>query len=404
MQIVHIDTAKRLAMRALANGGRQTKMTTVEWDLAPRCERPRHVEVIGRPPGPKKTSWQFGKLVTSEGRDAYIRSGSLPIFVDLHVKCRGCSRCLKERSAMWKFRAQNEYRQASRTWFGTLTFQPSERYLIVTEARHAEAKQGIDFDTLPDQERFTALCKIAGMRLTRYMKRLRKSTGAPIRYLAVCERHKDGFPHIHMLLHEQDSMSPVRKRALDTWPHGFTRWKLADTIETCGYVAKYLSKEKLARVRASLSYGKQEFSHALSLASQKTCVTPKGANDPLAQPDIRTEQHASRDTRIPSREPTPHDGGPVDPTIKEPIREPKPSGPHAVHLTGLTGMDTANGAAQAVETRQEPNTASGQPRSYVDHVPRCRRYGAKVASSLSCLSRCTSCGGRDVPSPGRGSQ
>src|SRR3546814_2282418 len=50
-------------------------------------------------------------------------------------------------------------------------------------------------------------------------------TGVPLRYLLVVEPHDDGFPHFHILMHEQDS--PVRKALLEEqWRSGFSHWRL----------------------------------------------------------------------------------------------------------------------------------------------------------------------------------
>lgn len=91
---------------------------------------------------------------------------------------------------------------------------------------------------------------------TLFFKRLRKVTGAKIRYLLVAEQHKDGWPHYHALLHEKGVA--VTKRQLEhEWRLGFTQFKLVplDDPHVAGYVTKYIAKQALARIRASLRYG-----------------------------------------------------------------------------------------------------------------------------------------------------
>lgn len=92
--------------------------------------------------------------------------------------------------------------------------------------------------------------------LTLWLKRVRKQSAASIRYLLVCEAHKSGLPHYHILVHQVGEV-PVLKKHLEDWPHGFTQWKLVnDLTSTSGYVTKYLLKEARARLRASVRYGR----------------------------------------------------------------------------------------------------------------------------------------------------
>lgn len=145
---------------------------------------------------------------------------------------------------------------ASRTWFGTLTLRPEEQYRMQmiatarTTSRRCEA-----FERLPPAKQFAAVHREIGAEITRYFKRVRQTSGAPLRYLLVAEAHKTGLPHYHMLVHERCMDSPVRKRTLqECWDLGFTNFKLAEK-EHAFYVCKYLAKQSLARVRASLRYG-----------------------------------------------------------------------------------------------------------------------------------------------------
>lgn len=106
--------------------------------------------------------------------------------------------------------------------------------------------------------RFRAVTDQVYREVQKMWKRLRKA-GASFTYITVFERHKSGLPHVHFLLHEQGE--PVLKRTIQQqWPHGFSSVKLVSSKRgksleaACWYVAKYLSKSMLARVRASQRY------------------------------------------------------------------------------------------------------------------------------------------------------
>ena len=128
------------------------------------------------------------------------------------------------------------------------------RHLCVKQA----AKIGVDFDTLTEDERFRHRHEKISTWLTLWLKRVRKNSGAPIRYIIVCEAHKSALPHYHALIHETDITKQVRKRTLQAaWPHGYTVFKLVsnDDTRSAAYVCKYLAKSNRARVRASVGYG-----------------------------------------------------------------------------------------------------------------------------------------------------
>lgn len=92
---------------------------------------------------------------------------------------------------------------------------------------------------------------------------------APFRFLAVFERHKDGFPHLHLLIHEQGQ--PLTKSAIQAeWRLGFSQCKLVDQgPKAAFYVAKYLGKDAATRIRASVRYG----NGALSALLTELCDT-----------------------------------------------------------------------------------------------------------------------------------
>lgn len=247
MAVRHRDSVRRLAARALDGGGRRVGIITTSWDVAGRCERPVYVLHYGRP----------AKRVGQPRLDAIYASGHSSA-VELYVPCRRCEPCLRARARLWRDRAASEIRLWPRTWFVTFTLQPTERLRVISAARkRARDRSEEDFDALGEAQRWKRLHDQCNPLLTRYLKRLRKATGAPLRYIIVAEAHKDGFPHYHALIHEVDPSRPVRKRQIQSqWWHGFSTAKVVDDHKKAVfYVTKYLTKAAEARVRASVDYG-----------------------------------------------------------------------------------------------------------------------------------------------------
>ena len=146
-----------------------------------------------------------------------------------------------------------------RTWFGTLTLAPQSHFEVVSRIRLRLAKRGEDFDTFPETRQFSERVHEIGKEITLWLKRVRKESAAKLRYVLVAERHKSGLPHFHLLVHEVCEDRPVAERTLrKQWHLGFSQFKLVaqgDETRTAGYVAKYLTKSALARVRSSVGYG-----------------------------------------------------------------------------------------------------------------------------------------------------
>lgn len=113
-------------------------------------------------------------------------------------------------------------------------------------------------DIAPTQRLITA----SGRYVSAYMKTLRKR-GFALRYLWVPELHRDGFPHYHGLLHDQSSDLVLKWKDLsDGWSPGFSVFKVVGDAKALRYVTKYLSKEKLGRIRASQKYGEPNYDPA----------------------------------------------------------------------------------------------------------------------------------------------
>lgn len=243
-----IESIQSLFVRAMADDTGFTRhgsrMGT--WDVSRGCEDPVPVTHYSR---------QTGKVKA-------LRTGKIPPGIELVMltPCRRCRVCLKRHARLWRERAVHEIQNSDRTWFGTLTLSPEEH----TRVDHLCATAiGRKFWNLPPGKKFAARKKVIGREITLYLKRVRKESGVPFRYLCVYETHNGedtsdfmrGRPHMHFLLHE--FAGSVRKRTLDgQWKLGFTNWRLATTQwQPAYYVAKYISKAVDARVRASLRYG-----------------------------------------------------------------------------------------------------------------------------------------------------
>ncbi len=245
---MHYDTLKSLIGNAINSGAtraRGVSFFTYEWDIAGRCESPTPVEIY-RAPSP-------------DHGEKYIRVApgtEKPMRIIMHARCRKCPRCLRQRAQLWRYRAQNETALAARTWFGTLTIRPDVSHRALMEARSRLSDQGVDLDALSADDRFIELHKSTGKSLTRWLKRLRKNSGAKLRYLVVAEAHKSGLPHYHCLIHEVRPDQPIGERELrKAWTWGFSKFNLVNSKNQATYLCKYLSKDARARVRASGSYG-----------------------------------------------------------------------------------------------------------------------------------------------------
>ena len=241
-RLTDYDRMVRLCSRALQAGARRVSMIWTEWHASGDCERPHIHTLYGRP----QADWGTKFYHYEPGR-------AQPLGLRMHLRCRRCGACLAKRAASWRLRAAAEFSGASRVWFVTLTFDPSSQFRVLSMAR-AEALPE-DFDLLDADEQFKRRATISGRELTAWLKRVRKNSEAPIRYLAVCEAHKSGAPHWHALIYEQSADKPVRwKHLTGAWRSGFSVCKIADK-RSAPYLTKYLAKSLSARVRASKGFG-----------------------------------------------------------------------------------------------------------------------------------------------------
>lgn len=252
---------KSLLTKALQSRStpRRTGVTTWEWDVAGGCQSPVCVERFARPPKQRNSTSQNASGIWFRGAAEPTGLG-VPLTITMWAPCRKCSYCLKRRGAQWRDRARFETDTAQRTWFCTWTLSPDRQYHFLSEARAALSATGTDFEEVSNAEQFQRVCWRIGRRFTLGLKRLRKNTGADMRFLIVAERHKSGAPHFHGLIHEQHGSPAITHAALkrDLWHEGFVNYKLADPA-SAAYVTKYLTKSAEARVRASIRYGKPIF-------------------------------------------------------------------------------------------------------------------------------------------------
>lgn len=249
---MHHDQAMILAQQALLAGAALKSPAHVSWHVAGNCSAPVDVERFVRPSAPLDKRHQ---------RTIAVGPGTKrPIWVSMQTRCRKCASCRKAKRKMWTARAIAETRASQRTWFGTITLSPQSQQHVLNVAR-AKAHSGrCDFERLAPEVQLTRKIRVIGAEVTKALKRLRKNTGARLRYLLVVELHKSGQPHLHMLVHEQPGSAPVRHKQLkEMWNMGFSDWRLADVMDAraVAYTCKYLAKSEVqsARVRASLRYG-----------------------------------------------------------------------------------------------------------------------------------------------------
>lgn len=235
-------------MRALEDGADRPTANSFYWRIAGRCERPVVRTIMGRFPKPGCLP-PAGRVVN--GQEYPLVS------LDMEVECRRCPACLRKKAWQWRVRMMRELAVAPRTWFVTLTISPDEHARLGAIA----SKTVPGFFDLDPEGQFPHRHALISKEITKFFKRLRKK-GGKFRYCIVAEAHKDklaGLPHYHALIHES-VLSSVPKRLLqDEWKLGFSSAKLVDDniVPTARYVAKYISKAMLARVRASVRYGEE---------------------------------------------------------------------------------------------------------------------------------------------------
>lgn len=253
-------TVEGLARQALRRGELIPGPMGGRWDISGPCENPVWVEYAG-----------LGQV--SDGGSINLRTHRN--YVDMVVRCRECPNCLRWRAWQWTQRSMAEVRSSCRTWLVTLTLSPAEHFRMQCIA----AARLPNFGQASASQQFGARHVACSVELTKWLKRVRKNSGAKLTYLLVAERHKSGLPHYHALIHEKTPDRPVTYRQIcSAWTLGFTNAKLVDGTKPSHYVCKYLAKDASARVRASQSYGLQDLLDPRSGVPQHTPPTPPPQN------------------------------------------------------------------------------------------------------------------------------
>lgn len=256
-RLMHHDRASRLFAKSLQHGAQRTGLLSSRWDMSGDCRNTYWMAYIGRPGRAAD-----GSGVDGDGMFTFV-GGRSTIHVDIGTRCRRCDKCLRHRKLRWRYRIREEVRRAARNWWGTLTLAPANHYRVMVEARRKAENSSVTWETLSDEERFKRISDTSLKEVTKYLKRVRKASGHPLRYVLVTERHKSGLPHFHLILHEQE-LRPIPHRILSgqwngkNFALGFEKWRLIpfdDEERHVGYVSKYISKGLSAKVRASQRYG-----------------------------------------------------------------------------------------------------------------------------------------------------
>ena len=258
-RVVHSSWARALARHALQMGGERYSLHEIRWDCSGGCEAPVRVLFEGRPEARPFTHLGARGLHTRQFvhyADGFDRDQLMSVL--MLTRCRRCRVCLRARQFAWSQRAKFELGNSARTWFGTLTLRADEQYLAELRARRDLRGRSVDFDKLSPEAQFKARHNAVSPELTKWLKRVRKESGASARYLLVAEAHKSGLPHYHVLIHEVGDRDRIGERVLRRqWKLGHSKFNLVDAGDpkAAHYVCKYLSKAAEARVRASVRYG-----------------------------------------------------------------------------------------------------------------------------------------------------
>ena len=252
--VMNANDVRSVAIRAVTeHGAKVVNPYRVAWDLAGPCQAPVPVELYGKPDDRDNGRKGFARSVMGVAKQS-----PSPMQLNIEARCRKCEACLRMRSHMWRLRAMSEMRAAPRTWFGTLTLSSQCQFNVTSQCRSWLDRQGVDFDALSDREQFAERVKVISSEITLFLKRVRKNSGAKLRYMVVAESHKSGLPHFHLLIHEIEGICTHRVLK-DGWRWGFSDFKLTPQgdLRAASYCAKYLAKQALARVRASEGYGER---------------------------------------------------------------------------------------------------------------------------------------------------
>ena len=167
-------------------------------------------------------------------------------YIERHVPCRKCEKCLTFRRLQWRDRMKAEMLGVHRTWMVTLTFSPTHLAGVIAEAAANKYENHIQ-----------AVEAAAYKHVQGYLKRCRK-TGGRFRFVAMAEYgSKEGRLHYHLLIHEAQLGQITYRLLNDKWRSFVGAELVRNAGGSAAYVSKYLTKD-LSRPRASSRYGKAE--------------------------------------------------------------------------------------------------------------------------------------------------
>lgn len=253
-----------LTSRAISYGASRIEgSNSFEWDVRSYCEKPFNRTLHAR-----------GYPVAMQKYKSSVNPGTLTLHMQ-GLPCRKCAKCRYIKSAFWADRIIRENAMTDRNWFVTLTLSPEEHHRVFMEEiayRNSRGWRDDDFDK-PDAE-WRLRCDGVSKLLTKYLKRVRKPLAGEdhigLRYVAVTEPHKNGLPHLHLIMHERAGKLTYR-RICDRWDrHGLSDASLVrDPVKSGHYVAKYLTKQLTSRIRASQHYGELPDSEGIAELAQR---------------------------------------------------------------------------------------------------------------------------------------
>lgn len=184
--------------------------------------------------------------------------------IEVWARCRQCDACREDLRARWVARATAEIGYCrGRSWFVTLTVRPVQRELILYKAIQKANSKAVNWHELPANDRSKRLFAAFYAEVQKYLKRVREELRVKgrrrVRFLCAVEPHKDGFPHAHLLIHEE-SFAAANERVLrhKWWRMGGAKVRLVrDHRDAALYVSKYVAKGSVS-IRASRQYGRSE--------------------------------------------------------------------------------------------------------------------------------------------------
>lgn len=239
------DVLKNSVFHAWTADNQRISDTTFRRKLAGDCINPKYIEIVGRDEPPSMSAKMV--VVTSKNATAVQ---------EYFVRCRKCMNCRRAKMKLWQARAIEESTRSLFNWFITLTFAPKWRTEVEYKASLALERRGYK-QPYTNKVWCDQLARVAGCEVTKFLKRVRKNNPSTyIRYILVTEFHKDGFPHFHMIIHENKGHI-TKENIQGQWTVGFSNCKSMNDLKRIFYITKYVGKDLTTRVRASINYGRE---------------------------------------------------------------------------------------------------------------------------------------------------